>query len=290
MVPQSLKSIPSKYNLVWRLWNHSFHRLLELLRRGAMANSEVALEHLQVSPNHSTCHIRKLTHMHALHQEFIYYAYTFYTNLVEEQNLSSFRLGWVESLGDIARYRIAVSSMIEMNAAKSGTAPAHAITSAALLHATHLLPTATGTGTGAAAAHTPDASALSDKNMSPTPACSPMKNVSPAPSVEPQHEGQHEARAHAMVPGAGVPSVGIAAARLMVLEPERERWRQISREWYLKGLTFTPGMGKLHHHLGLLSSGEQGEKEELRAVYHFIKRCAAVVRRRALIFFFFANG
>ncbi len=48
-VPQSLKNIPEKYNLVRRLWNHGFHRLLELLRRGAMADSKVALEHLQVN-------------------------------------------------------------------------------------------------------------------------------------------------------------------------------------------------------------------------------------------------
>lgn len=48
-VPQSLKNIPEKYSLVRRLWNHGFHRLLELLRRGAMADSKVALEHLQVN-------------------------------------------------------------------------------------------------------------------------------------------------------------------------------------------------------------------------------------------------
>ena len=66
----------------------------------------------------------------------------------------------------------------------------------------------------------------------------------------------------------------------MVLESERERWRQIiSREWYLKGLLITPGSGKLHHHLGMLSSREAEcvEKEELRAVYHFVKRCVARV-------------
>ena len=47
-VPQSLRSIPIKYNLVYRLWNHGFHRLLEILRRDSNAKSEIALEHLQV--------------------------------------------------------------------------------------------------------------------------------------------------------------------------------------------------------------------------------------------------
>ena len=76
----------------------------------------------------------------------------------------------------------------------------------------------------------------------------------------------------------GIPSVGIAAARLMVLEPDKERWRQVSSDWYLRGLAFTPGAGKLHHHLGVLSrDSDLGDREELRAVYHFVKRCAALL-------------
>lgn len=196
-----------------------------------------------------------------MYQEFIYYAYSFYTYLFEEQALSPFRSGWVESLGDIARYRIAVSSMLEKST-KSSTAAVNAITTAALRDS-RLLPTP---------APTPDVSALSDKNASPMPAVSQehvMREGSSQPSVG--HEPQP---ADPRVPGVNIPSVGVAAARLMVLEPERERWRQISRDWYLKGLTFMPGSGKLHHHLGILSSreAENVEKEEMRAVYHFMKR------------------
>jgi protein SMG6 len=66
------------------------------------------------------------------------------------------------------------------------------------------------------------------------------------------------------------PSIGVAAARLMDLEPEKERWRQIAREWYGAGLAEQPGTGKLHHHLGLLEREVEGE--ELRACYHFVKR------------------
>lgn len=71
------------------------------------------------------------------------------------------------------------------------------------------------------------------------------------------------------------PSVGIAAARLMDVEPETERWRGIARDWYGAGLAEQPGTGKLHHHLGLLCREVEGE--ELRGVYHFVKRQAFVL-------------
>ncbi|KAF7797066.1 hypothetical protein EIP86_008258 [Pleurotus ostreatoroseus] len=120
-VPQSLKSIPVKYNLVFRLWNHGFHRLLERLRHYAMANSKVSLEHLQ---------------------EFTYYAYSFYTYLIKEQLMAGLHAAWVESLGDITRYCIAVSSMLEKSVQNAGgpaaAAHTHAITAAKLCD-NHLL-------------------------------------------------------------------------------------------------------------------------------------------------------
>ena len=64
------------------------------------------------------------------------------------------------------------------------------------------------------------------------------------------------------------PSIGLAAARLLEVEPEKELWRNIARDWYAAGIA---GTGKLHHHLGLLS--REVEDEELRGVYHFFKRC-----------------
>ena len=69
-----------------------------------------------------------------------------------------------------------------------------------------------------------------------------------------------------------IPSVGIAAARMMELPPEKEHWRQIAREWYAKGLAGTPGAGKLHHHIGLLCRERDSSCEELRGMYHFVKR------------------
>ena len=91
-VPVSLRAVPEKHNLLMRLWLNGFHRPLENLRRCAFNNNNsiVALEHLQ---------------------DFIYYAYTFYSCLFEEENLSFYRSSCVESLGDLARYRMAVSEL-----------------------------------------------------------------------------------------------------------------------------------------------------------------------------------
>jgi protein SMG6 len=71
------------------------------------------------------------------------------------------------------------------------------------------------------------------------------------------------------------PTVGIAAARLLDVEPEKERWCNIARDWYGAGLSEQPGTGKLHRHLGLLS--REVESGELRGVYHFVKRFASIL-------------
>ncbi|KAJ7063093.1 hypothetical protein C8F01DRAFT_1209464 [Mycena amicta] len=89
-VPASLRNIPTKYNIIIRLWSFAFHKLLESLRRASFT-SLLALEHLQ---------------------DFIYYAYTFYTGLLEEPTLNSFKSGWLEALGDLARYKMAVAAMV----------------------------------------------------------------------------------------------------------------------------------------------------------------------------------
>ncbi|KDQ62457.1 hypothetical protein JAAARDRAFT_54406 [Jaapia argillacea MUCL 33604] len=89
-VPASLCNIPQKYNIIMRLWTHAFNKLLENLRR-ASCRSPIAFKHLQ---------------------EFIYYAYTFYTGLLEEQTLAAYRSNWLECLGDLARYRMVVTKMV----------------------------------------------------------------------------------------------------------------------------------------------------------------------------------
>ncbi|KAH9951368.1 hypothetical protein B0H21DRAFT_718709 [Amylocystis lapponica] len=227
-VPASLRNIPSKYNLIIRLWTHAFYRLLESLRRAARppATSPIALEHLQ---------------------DFIYYAYTFYTGLLEERNLAPYRAGWVEALGDLARYRMIVSAMVEGTFSTSGN-----LTAASLASNTLDVPRPA----------TPNASAISDNEVPMSKAVSPTPAARIDDSPEPSNAG---------VLQQNVPSVGVAAARMMEMEPEKERWRQIARDWYARGLAGTPGAGKLHHHLGLLSRDKDGGEEELRGVYHFVK-------------------
>ncbi|KAG5639579.1 hypothetical protein H0H81_010781 [Sphagnurus paluster] len=209
-VPASLRNIPTKYNIIVRLWTYAFHKILESLRRASFA-STLALEHLQ---------------------DFIYYAYTFYTGLLEEPMLAGFKSGWLEALGDLARYRMAVAAMVE-GGVGSATSPGHKLT----------LKDVNDAGTDDAA----DGSLKPPKISKASTSDKPAARIDDSPS----------------------PSVGIAAARLLEVEPETERWRGIARDWYGAGLSEQPGTGKLHHHLGLLCREVEGE--ELRGVYHFVK-------------------
>ncbi|KAJ3935434.1 MAG: hypothetical protein NXY57DRAFT_912951 [Lentinula lateritia] len=88
-VPVSLRTIPTKYNIIMRLWVTGFNKLLQSLQRACL-ESPLAMEYLQ---------------------EFIMYAYTFYTGLYEEHPLNGFRSNWLEALGDLARYRMAVAAI-----------------------------------------------------------------------------------------------------------------------------------------------------------------------------------
>jgi protein SMG6 len=97
-VPASLRNIPTKYNIIVRLCTYAFHKLLESLRRAAFV-SPLALEHLQ---------------------DFIYYAYTFHTGLLEEPSLKAFKSGWMEALGDLAWCRMAVAAMVNGDAGGQG--------------------------------------------------------------------------------------------------------------------------------------------------------------------------
>ncbi|GBE82472.1 hypothetical protein SCP_0408560 [Sparassis crispa] len=233
-VPSSLRDIPTKYNIIMRLWTTAFNRLLQSLRRASMppVSSEIAREYLE---------------------DFIYYAYTFYTGLLEEHNLAEFRAGWVEALGDLARYRMTMSTSMAPRG-RGGRLTVSAIA------ASHSLDTPRPA--------TPNASALSDhpeipsaKRASPTPAA----RIDDSPSSSQLNDGPN---ANANV---NVPSVGLAAARMMEMEPEKEQWRMIARDWYARGLATMPGAGKLHHHLGLLSRDRDGGGEDFRGVYHFVK-------------------
>ncbi|TFK72533.1 hypothetical protein BDN72DRAFT_894698 [Pluteus cervinus] len=212
-VPASLRTIPTKYNIVVRLWTYAFHKLLESLRRASFT-SNLALEHLQ---------------------DFIYYAYTFYTGLYEEGPLETFKSGWLEALGDLARYRMAVAAMVN-----SSTAGGTKLTAASLSEASSSDP--------------------NTNNTLAVPVVLGPKSVSDAPA--------------ARIDDSPSPSVGIAAARALEVEPEKELWRNIAKDWYAMGLSLQPGTGKLHHHLGLLC--REVETEELKGIYHFAKSLTAL--------------
>jgi len=106
-------------------------------------------------------------------------------------------------------------------------------------------------------------------------AVSEVTAAKPSGTQEKQKDKSRSVKSLSDAPAARIddspsPSIGVAAARLLEVEPERERWRSIARDWYVAGIAEQPGMGKLHHHMGLLSREVEGE--ELRGVYHFIKR------------------
>ena len=74
------------------------------------------------------------------------------------------------------------------------------------------------------------------------------------------------------------PSVGLVAARLLDVKPEKE----IMRDWYAQALLI-PGTENLHHHLELLSQGK--DRKEPRSV-SLVKRpvsLRSVVTRHLLI-------
>lgn len=179
--------------------------------------------------------------------------------------MSAFRSGWLEALGDLARYRMAVSALVEGTTHASGTLTFSAIRKAAASNGLH--PNTAQLGMPNASAASDLLAAHSSNQASPTPAARIDDDDASPPS---SHGGF----------GQNVPSVGIIAARMMELEPEKEQWRLIARQWFARGLAKTPGAGKLHHHLGLLSREKDGNEEELRGMYHFIKRCAGLADLR----------
>jgi protein SMG6 len=257
-VPASLRNIPVKYNIINRLWSIAFYRHLENLRRAAFAvpADAVAFELLQ---------------------EFICYAYTFYTYLVEERTLEAFSGNWLECLGDLARYRMAVAAMAGAVASSPGAGAGSSGRSlAAISRAAADL--ASPSPSAVAGAKSPNPSQLPSVSQQKEMGGGEeddgsMRSLSDKPVGHAREQGPV---VMARIDDSPVPSIGLAAARAMEMEPEKERWRSVAREWFAKGVAATPGAGKLHHHLGLLSRDTEGE--ELRAVYHFVKRC---------VFFFF---
>lgn len=96
--PASLHSLPAKYNIPTRLWQTGFHQLLERMRHAVSSPPPAAND-----PNPTNV----LEHL----VEFIQYAYGFYSQLYEDPTVALFRPAWIEQLGDLARYRMAVAGL-----------------------------------------------------------------------------------------------------------------------------------------------------------------------------------
>ncbi|KAI5475658.1 nucleotide binding protein, PINc domain protein [Pseudohyphozyma bogoriensis] len=96
--PASLHSLPQKYNIPVRLWQTGFHQLLERMRHAITTPTTSSF----ASPETNV-----LDHL----VEFIQYAYGFYTQLFEDPSVVLFRAAWIEQLGDLARYRMAVAGL-----------------------------------------------------------------------------------------------------------------------------------------------------------------------------------
>lgn len=97
-----LRTMPHKNNTPLRLWQHAIHLLLERLRH-AIADSPDLTE---------------------LFLDFVHYAYSFYTCLLEDHTLDDLRHIWLEQLGDLARYRMAVANiMTKQQASVASSSP-----------------------------------------------------------------------------------------------------------------------------------------------------------------------
>ncbi|KAJ7578382.1 hypothetical protein C8J56DRAFT_868550 [Mycena floridula] len=273
-VPASLRNIPTKYNIVARLWTNGFFKLLESLRRAAFslpASSSAAISSStsfpsNPQPSYASGHRGSQFALEHL-TDFTYYAYTFYTGLLEEPQLVSFRSGWLEALGDMARYKMMVETFLERREKETSslTRSNGGLTMKNLSDAVEGMVMDPPLSIGLAP---PDISRDATRHNSNSQAKSTSK--SPLSVVDSDANHSHAA-----------PSVGVHAAQLLqaYMEPEKERWRNIARDWYGMGLGEQPGTGKLHHHIGVLCRevivggkvAERDEKEMLRGVYHYVK-------------------
>jgi len=100
LIPPSFQQLAIKYNIPSRLWQTSFHLILERLRYAWMTHHPAALDLLT---------------------DLVYDAYKFYTDLLEDQVLMSLRVAWIEALGDLARYRMAIASHVGGKDERTGT-------------------------------------------------------------------------------------------------------------------------------------------------------------------------
>ncbi|KAF2158283.1 hypothetical protein M409DRAFT_61798, partial [Zasmidium cellare ATCC 36951] len=92
---QALRGLPTKYSIPARMWKHGIHKFLEVLRH-------------------------RRPHSQDYMVAFIYLAYQMMALLLE--TVPTFTDTWIECLGDLARYRMAIEEEKEVHATWGGVA------------------------------------------------------------------------------------------------------------------------------------------------------------------------
>lgn len=251
MIPPSLHSIPQKYNLPARMWKSAFLLLFERLRHALPLgkNDSTKSEGHNADTEDSASVFDHLV-------DFVYYAYTFYTQLLEQQSLCGFRGTWIEQLGDIARFRMDVAEL-------SGHIPANTYSNRASSISSSISLRALLEDLDHDEAALPPPANDDNRDHSATP----KKQLISRKDRKKGFPGMPVKIAEDMEV-ADAPGNSIGAAALDDWEVvEHETWRMVAQEWYFIGLSETPGTGRLHHHLALMA-----QNDELRALYHYSKR------------------
>ncbi|GAA5913003.1 uncharacterized protein JCM6883_000484 [Sporobolomyces salmoneus] len=108
-LPASYHALPQKYNIPTRLWQVAFHQLLERMRHAVLAApfSTPQFSSDSATTDSGSPSANVLEHL----IEFIQYAYGHYSQLFEDPTVAVFRAAWIEQLGDLARYRMAVAGL-----------------------------------------------------------------------------------------------------------------------------------------------------------------------------------
>ncbi|SPO37864.1 uncharacterized protein PSFLO_03341 [Pseudozyma flocculosa] len=216
-MPESVQELPRTYNLPTRLWQTGFHMMLERLRH--------SLPTAQQARSVRACGSELLDHL----TEFIYFAYAFYTTLFETEKFRVFRRAWIESLGDLARYRMAVAGL-------------------------------------AASLSLDDDSGVRNKAERSERRRAEHMRIDDDDGGDDGFGYDRAGFEEPAMDGASIGSDALGDWEFV----EKETWRQTARDWYARGLAEAPGVGRLHHHLGILS-----KNDELRALYHLCRSLTA---------------
>ncbi|GAA5893303.1 hypothetical protein JCM6882_007999 [Rhodosporidiobolus microsporus] len=163
-LPASLHQLPQRYNIPTRLWQVAFHQLLERMRHAVLSqplpSSSSSTSSSAEPPSSNAGEANVLDHL----IDFIHHAYTHYSQLFEDPAVAVFRAAWIEQLGDLARYRMAVAGLASrvhaaQQAALAAASPSSSALTAANLDAASRAPRpaapAPGAGAGAGAGDAP---------------------------------------------------------------------------------------------------------------------------------------